>query len=141
MRRFLAFMVCLVALLGCQDAHKKVADLNNEVLEAHDSSMVKMDAVYLQVSQLRKVEQALAADSLSDPAARHEVLEAITDLNRADEGMMDWMRNYQVPDKEADPQSTLQYLNGQMEAIVKVDQDLDASLARGQAVLDKYKSE
>lgn len=106
----------------------------------HDSSMVKMDAIYTQISQLRKLQETGEDTVAIDQAWNEKVLTAITDLRKADDGMMDWMANYKAPEKGADVDESMAYLEVEMKSITEVDLEIDKSLKNGQSVLDEANS-
>ena len=132
--------IFVLLLAGCIDKAAQVADLNREVLEIHDTAMVKMDAIYDRISALRKLEKEFApTDSTAgNPAAQGEVLDAIAQLQRADDAMMDWMRDYHPPVEEDPADSSLAYLEAQKISIVQVDEQIDESLAHGKEILNKH---
>lgn len=138
MVRILLLGLLLFSFVGCENLQQQVIDLNVEVLEAHDSSMVKMDAIYAKVSALRKVEKRLSADSINpQDDLKSEILAALAQLQSADDAMMDWMADYKAPEKDADPKPTLEYLHQQMESIRSVDAEMDGSIEEANRILEK----
>ncbi len=120
------------------DPWTKVTALNDEVMDIHDSSMVKMDAIYDRISALREIEKGVDPDGANENnAVRESVLEAIGRLQKADDAMMDWMRYYQPPEKEAPVDSTMAYLEKQKESIISVDVQIDESLNYADEILEQ----
>lgn len=141
MKRYLILLIIPFVLFACDDPRQKVIELQEEVMEIHDSSMVKMDAIYTQISQLRKLHEQVAGDSLNpNPDLSERILDAITDLKKADDGMMDWMAKYRAPAEDADIEESMQYLEVEKKNIVEVDLRIDESLENGQTLLDKESS-
>lgn len=135
----LILLASFMSMLQCSDPQARISELNKEVLELHDSSMVKMDAIYDQVDQLRSQKEKLELDTLGEhQQAIVEILDAIVALEAADEGMMAWMRTYEPPAKEAPPKEAEMALNEYKTSILQVDQDIDKSLENAEQILAKY---
>ena len=105
--------------------------LKSEVLFLHDEVMPKMGA-------LRRVRKdlLLQADSIvSVDSARAEELKALaSNIGDASEGMMQWMRAYE-PDFEGTDEEIRAYFEAQKDAIQKVKNQMENTLAMGQAAL------
>lgn len=140
MKRYWILLIIPFLFFACNDPWEKVVKLEEEVMVVHDSSMVKMDAIYTQISQLRKLQEAGEDTVDVDQAWNEKVLGAIADLRRADDGMMDWMANYKAPEKGADVEESTTYLEVEMKKITEVDLEIDESLKNGQSVLDEANS-
>ncbi len=141
MKRYWIFLIAPLIIVACSNPRQKVVELQEEVMVIHDSSMVKMDAIYTQIAQLRKLQEAVSGDNANpDSLLNDEILSAITDLRKADDGMMDWMANYKAPTEEADIEESMQYLEAEMERIKEVDREIDKSLENGQTILDRESS-
>lgn len=140
MKYFLLALLSIVTLTGCENGQQKLQDKHLEVMEVHDVAMAKMDQIYDQISDLRTEHKQLKmVDSAGNVGAMEEVMDAIVALQKADDGMMDWMAAYQTPAEGAPVEETLVYLNGQMKEIEQVAVDIDASLENGAALLTKMK--
>lgn len=136
--RSLIILLLLLNFTSCDNSEQQVKDLNAEVLDLHDSSMVKMDAIYDQMARLRKADKVLSADSLnSDSLLKNEIMQALSQLQQADNGMMDWMSEYQPPEKDVAAEENLNYLEDQKKKIIEVDVNIDNSLKNGENVLKK----
>lgn len=131
---FLLFMVASAA--ACSNEQKEQKDaLMAEVMAAHDEVMPKM-------GELRKTAKALQAraDSLGaltgqDFAAEISTLRQTAErIEDANEGMMEWMRQFEMPDNEAPIAEVLVYLKDQKEKIDKVKDDMLKSLEEGKAL-------
>lgn len=142
MKRWLLSLLTVMLLFGCENKQQQVKDLNTEVMDIHDSAMVKMDAIYAQISKLRQAEELVAGDSAGpDAELEAEVAKSIGMLQAADDGMMDWMAAYEPPQEDADPDRNLRYLKEQKRSIISVAEDIDLSLEYAREVLSKIKAQ
>lgn len=126
----------LVVVAACSDEQQKQKDeLMKQVMAAHDEVMPKM-------GDLRKTAKALQAqaDSLSaltdqDYTPRVvELRQAAQKIEEANEGMMAWMRQFEVPDNEAPIAEVVTYLKDQKAKVDKVRDEMLRSLEEGQAL-------
>ncbi len=142
--RMKQYWVCLVVsliMIACNNPRREMIELQEEVMAIHDSSMVKMDAIYRQIAQLRKLQEHPGRDPVnSDSILTEEILDAITKLRTADDGMLDWMANYKAPTENADVEESIQYLETERQRIKEVDRRINESLENGQAILDRENS-
>lgn len=125
-------ITCLILLFGC--GHNKPAKndpakpLYDEVMKIHDDVMPKMSDINRYQKQLRK-----QLDTESD-STKKVILNAINNLEMADEGMMQWMADFKVPDEE--PAKTT-YLKDQKKHIEKVRDDMLNSMEQAKILLDE----
>ena len=100
--------------------------LYDEVMKVHDEVMPKMDDIYKLKGQLKeKIDNApaMAEDK------KKEIESIIVRLDSASEGMMVWMRKFNpLPDSLGEEQAK-EYLEGEMEKIKKVREDVRKALA------------
>ncbi len=129
-------LLTLVLIVSCQpskDGQVDLKALKDEVFDIHDEVMPKM-------GDLRRVRKSLMlqADSiqLTDSLRAKTLLEASNRLATANEGMMQWMRDFN-PDFEGSYEEELKYLNEQKEGITKVRDDMLSSLADGEKILEE----
>lgn len=136
------FILSVVGMLaiGCNNATSTEAPtievtseedtdaLMKEVMVVHDKAMAQMS----EMSQLRKkLREAL--NEAEDTSAYHN---AYSDLAQAQEDMMEWMRNFENPDKmEVSEEEKAQYLEEQKEKITDVAEYTDRSIDKAKAVL------
>lgn len=115
--RFTVFLLLPFLLIpGC----KEKSSLEAEVIAIHDEVMPKMGDIHMAKKKLRVILGNTTHDSL-----KTEILTLISDLEKADEGMMDWMHNWNVP--ESEPELT-SYLIKEKEKITKVKVDMLSSI-------------
>jgi hypothetical protein len=127
-------LIPFIVLIACQPSAKKEVDLKalkDEVFALHDEVMPKM-------GDLRRVRKdlMLQADSIQavDSAQAAILISASDELNAANEGMMNWMRNFN-PNFEGTDEETLNYLNEQKASIEEVNKNMKESLSKGEALL------
>lgn len=127
-------LMLLVFVFSCQSPNDgQVEDLKKEVMALHDEVMPKM-------GELRRTRKdlMLQADSLmqSDPERAAMLTTVSNNIADANEGMMDWMRNYE-PAFEGTEDEIMIYLEEQKKSIQKVKEAMESSLAKGQEVLEQ----
>jgi anaerobic selenocysteine-containing dehydrogenase len=136
MRKLVYFLVLVVVVAACSNEEKEKKEaLLAEVMAAHDEVMPKM-------GELRQVAKALKtkADSLETVADQDfsaqvsSLREAAKKIEDANEGMMEWMRQFQMPDNESPIAEVLVYLQEQKEKVEKVKDDMLKSLEEGKAL-------
>ncbi len=132
MKKFLLITITVLCF-SCQSNKGEVdlKALKDEVFEIHDEVMPKM-------GNLRNVRKSLMlqADSLQaiDSSAAAVLINASDAIAAANEGMMDWMRNFD-PNFEGTDEEVLKYLNDQKASITKVRTDMLESLENGEKLL------
>lgn len=104
------------------------AKLYSEVMAIHDEVMPKMGDIYTLKEGLKK---KLADNPATDK--RSEIESAISKLDAADESMRVWMRQF---DSEAikDEEKKREYLEGEMEKVKKVREDMLAAIEQAKAL-------
>nr|WP_255487957.1 hypothetical protein [Pontibacter sp. KCTC 32443] len=129
----------LAILAGCtpgpSEAEQK-ADLENQVMAVHDSAMAEMGTII----KLRRNLQALS-DTLTtqqpDSATIQALQQNIAGLEAADESMMNWMRNYKVPDTLQHKQA-INYLQQELQKIKRVRTIMDSTIQAAHQVSEQY---
>ena len=130
---WLVFFSCQSGQSDSKEVNKKTSpvSLRSEILAIHDEVMPKM-------GELRKTRKDLiiGADSLkkSDSIGAATFLIAADQIASANEGMMDWMRNYE-PTYEGTEEKVLSYLEEQKKSIQRVKENMEGALTRGQKIL------
>ncbi|MDF1695991.1 MAG: hypothetical protein P1U56_09175 [Saprospiraceae bacterium] len=126
-------IICLFSFcflfLACKDT-TKTANLEAEVIAIHDEVMPKMGDIHLAKKNLRKILTSTENDSV-----KTQVLSIITDLENADEGMMEWMANWNVPE---DNNEKINYLGQEKINITKVKDDMISSLELAANFINKH---
>lgn len=98
MGRLILYISVVFIITGCgiskEDKQKKELEkLAMEVMEVHDRSMPEHGKLYGYKKKLLAINE-----TLEDSAEKIQLLKCLEDLEKADEGMMDWMHNYKAPE-------------------------------------------
>ena len=105
--------------------------LYDEVMKVHDEVMPKMDNIYKLKGQLK--EKIANTPDIAEEKKK-EIEGVILRLDSASEGMMVWMRNFNpLPDSLGEEQAK-EYLEGEMEKIKKVREDVRKALEEAEEV-------
>ena len=125
-------LILTVIVFSCQSSQEsELGTLKDEVMSIHDEVMPKM-------GELRRVRKSLLiqADSLVgiDSIASSKLTYLRDEIDNANEGMMQWMRNFE-PEFEGTNEEIKAYLEEQKIAVTKVKDDMNASLASGKEAL------
>lgn len=107
------------------DAEQKAA-LESQVMAVHDSAMAEMDAIFKLRRNLRALRDTLATKQ-ADSTTLQLLQQNITDLNKADERMMIWMRNYKAPDT-LQHEYAMHYLQQELQKIERVKFTMDSCI-------------
>jgi formate dehydrogenase maturation protein FdhE len=98
-----------------------------EVMAVHDSIMPKMSDIHSLKKELNQH---------AESGSRDQVLSAINGLDKADEAMMDWMANFNVPEDKSEVDS---YLNAQKTEINLVAEQMLQAIQRATMLKDSLK--
>lgn len=101
-------------LFACGDDRKQVETLQKETMDIHDAAMKDMAEMNRTVRQVKDMLMAAAMT----PEQSSVFSEALAAAGKAENEMMDWMRNYAEP-KDKPSAEALQYLQQQKTAIEK----------------------
>lgn len=129
--RLIFTLLCTIALLAsCKPNIKSDANqaLYEEVMAVHDEVMPKMSDMHKLRKQIRK------AYPDKSVAGYEQSLTVLAKLEEADEGMMEWMANFKVPE-ETDAAQQKAYLMQEKVAIRKVSDDMYAAMATAKTIL------
>lgn len=106
-----------------------------EVMAAHDEVMPKMGELRKTAKDLQAKADSLSTLTDQDFAAEISTLRQTAErIEDANEGMMEWMRQFEMPDNEAPIAEVLVYLKDQKEKIDKVKDEMLKSLEEGKAL-------
>jgi len=131
---FLLFMVATAT--ACSNEQKEQKDaLMAEVMAAHDEVMPKMGELRKTAKNLQAKADSLSTLTDQDFAAEISTLrQTAKRIEDANEGMMEWMRQFEMPDNEAPIAEVLVYLKDQKEKVDKVKDEMLKSLEEGKAL-------
>ncbi len=144
MKRILT-LVAIIAIsfnfVSCDGEAKKQAEqietLKAEVMKIHDDAMAKMGDLGTLANELEQQATAMKSDStlMSDSAAMATQLttydNAITAINDAKSGMMEWMNTFKAPADEASFEEKMAFYQEEKEKVITVMEDINASLENG----------
>ena len=124
-------LILFLCLVGLFTSCKEKSTLEKEVMVIHDEVMPRL-------GELNKDKKGLQSilKNTSDESVKIILLEAIAALEKADEGMMDWMAEYKLP---SDPPAQEVYLKNEMVRITKVKTDMLESMQNAKSLNAKYK--
>ncbi len=117
------------------------ADTWDQVISIHDEVMPEMSTIG---RIKRRVSAYLEEQTSSQPSSKTELLDLLTQLQQAEDGMWDWMYNFQQLEPLQDSlehQGVLDYLEYERARIVKVKAEMEQSIKAGRALMEKYNIE
>ncbi len=129
----------LTFCLGCnrsKSPEELKTTLEENVLAVHDSAMSRMNSVYHLRKNLRALRDSLEAQPQPDSTILKDLHRHIQLLNRADEAMMNWMRQYKAPN-DMDNKQAMSYLQQELVKIKEVQITMDSTI---QAAKSTYKT-
>ncbi|RED99432.1 hypothetical protein [Marinoscillum furvescens] len=134
--KYLTVMIVALMAAACspkkqQTEEKPPADLKTQVMAVHDEVMPKMGELRTTQKELLAMADSSATDSVM--AAKYQ--ELATQIELANESMMDWMRKFN-PNFEGSEEEVKAYLQDQLKGIKKVSDDMNNSLKAGREALE-----
>lgn len=117
-------------LPACNGAQKEVEALDKETKEIHDSAMNDLAAMNKVSLDLK----AFMATALMTPELSAKYTKVLTDMEKADSDMMEWMSKYE-PVKDKPAQEALAYLKEQKAAITQNRDEIRAATEAGKKLL------
>ena len=135
-RRFL--LICSLALfaVACNnspadsnsaEAATDITALKKDVIAKHDTAMARMNEI---AALQKKLKQEISPeDSL-------EFMDVYGQLQNAREGMMTWMREFDVPSDSSEA-GQLRYLKGEYDRISEVDENMLTAIAKAEILLEE----
>ncbi|MBK8563881.1 MAG: hypothetical protein IPN76_11200 [Saprospiraceae bacterium] len=125
------FTAVLLAACGANDQNIETEDaLRDEVFVIHDAVMPRMSEIVAFKGKL----EALTTDSLKE----QEIKAAIMVLEKAEDGMMEWMAQFQQPNKlrgSKTHEEIMTYLEQEKQRITKVRDDMNNSIEAAEQLL------
>lgn len=126
------YIILLLAfsIASCKNQKAKVeeTDITAEVMAVHDEVMPKIGNINKASRALKKL-----MDEADNTVDQKKILFCLKDLNEAEEGMMEWMEEWSVP--ETEPEKSI-YLKKEMIRIQKVKNDINSSLKLSSEILE-----
>lgn len=136
MKKLYVVFFFALAISACSDKEKEEKDsLMDQVMAAHDEVMPKMGDLRRMSKELSEKADSLSGLGDSTYSDQIQQLRNTADkIEAANESMMEWMRQFEMPDNEAPVREVLVYLREQKEKIDKVREDMLKSLEEGEAL-------
>lgn len=142
MQRILILFLAL-ALTACgkfsKDEIAQQEQAFSTMMEAHDRAMPRMG----EIADISRGLRDAMADSLATDSTKEAIMNALQQMEKAEDGMMTWMSEIQLLDKlqaEKDHAAILAYFKAEDERIRVVENDIATSISAGQALLGTIKS-
>lgn len=108
--------------------------LYNQAMDVHDEVMPKMEDIY----KLKKELQEQIANTPDMVVERKQQLEAIiSNLDSANNAMMDWMHKFSPLPDSADQEKAREYLESEIERVKKVKELMIESIEKAQSEVKK----
>ena len=116
---------------------QKVKNLEEEVIHMHDEVMPLIADLVDLKGRLERRNQELESTDASgaqDQVIIHQMI--ISNLETAHDSMMDWMRNYEVVDVDADVEGNLAYLEQEKLKINEITKQIYSAIAAAEEALE-----
>ena len=136
MKNIITLVFCGIVLLfsACKtEPNSKV--IKKEVLNIHDKLMIDGGKV---IANKMKLDSILKSDKIQSPQDSVKVANLITNLNQADESMMDWMHGFKDDFKGKTEEEDLNYYKSEMVKIRQVEDDYIKVTKASDSVLKEY---
>ncbi|MEJ8804001.1 hypothetical protein [Pontibacter sp. H249] len=136
----LSISFALAILCSCsqgQSPKEQKEALEERVLAVHDTAMAKMGDIYKLRKGLRTLRDTLEVQQ-ADSSTLNSLQIQIQLLNRADEAMMVWMRQYKAPAKDMPNEQALNYLQQELVKIEKVQTLMDSTINAARNTYTSY---
>lgn len=123
---------------GCNSEEKEQKLLFEEVMKIHDEVMPDMGKL-MKLSKKFKVKanllllDSLNATSMDQAGASFDMSE---ELEMANEGMMNWMRNFELVDESTPHEEAMIYLNKELISVRKVRDDMNKARTKAEELLE-----
>ncbi len=135
------FPIFLASLfIACQSDSKPSAntsspDIRNMetdvVKEKYDEIMRIHDEVMPEMSTMRRYKKKLLKKGKSD-----DIMQAVTDLTKADERMMDWMAEFKMP-KDVSEKERISYLNKELTSVTAMNQQIKDAMTQAESIINE----
>jgi HSP90 family molecular chaperone len=142
MKYFLPLLTLLFFACGNNNGNTGDSALNKEEDKRKDEIFVIHDEVMPKMGEIHRLGRDLKKQVMSNPqldqAMKDQVAQVVLQLEKADDGMMSWMAEFQQPSKLRDSKSheeIMQYLDAEMKKVQQVKTDINSSIEAGKKLL------
>lgn len=133
MRKLFFLLLIPALMMACGQDKSAIKEMDQKAMSIHDAVMPKMGEIIALKGEIKAKIESLDSTSAEKPA-----LEAAYDaLVKGEEGMKDWMHNYQMPDYKKSLEELKPVAEFQLQAIEKVKGQMEGSIADAKALLGK----
>tara|TARA_Y100000782_G_C10186320_1_gene266823 strand:- start:5083 stop:5571 length:489 start_codon:yes stop_codon:yes gene_type:complete len=131
MKKVLAVLgMTALILTACSDPQKEeMTQLQKDVIAVHDEVMPKMSTIEDLKASLDGIITEKEADTANvDSVTITLAREQIAHLEEAHNGMMDWMAGFELPEKDAPVDETIEYLKGQKTSVTAMADQMKSAI-------------
>lgn len=133
MRKLLYLLLLPAVLLACGQDKSIIKEMDEKAIAIHDEVMPKMGEIITLKGEIKAKIESLDSTSTERPA-----LEAAYEgLVKGEDGMKDWMHNYQKPDFKKSLEELKPVAEFQLQAVEKVKVQMESSIADAKGLLGK----
>lgn len=129
----LLYLLLPLVLLACGQDKAAIKEMDARAIELHDEVMPKMGEIIALKGEIKAKIESLDSTS-TDKAALEAAYEALV---KGEDGMKDWMHNYQMPDYKKSLEELKPVAEFQLQAIEKVKAQMESSIADAKVLLGK----
>jgi len=133
MHKLLYLLLLPLVLLACGQDKAAIKETDARAIELHDEVMPKMGEIIALKGEIKAKIESLDSTS-TDKAALEAAYEALV---KGEDGMKDWMHNYQMPDYKKSLEELKPVAEFQLQAIEKVKAQMESSIADAKVLLGK----
>lgn len=129
---FIFFMLSIFLSTACQQQNSARDKMYTEIMKIHDDVMPEMSTIHRLRKNLKKIDTTLVKTPNYPTILNH-----LSALEKADEGMMSWMAEFSNPTSDAEEATALNYLENEKIKITAVREQMLKSIADAEEVLEK----
>lgn len=133
MHKLLYLLLLPLVFLACGQDKAAIKEMDARAIELHDEVMPKMGEIIALKGEIKAKIESLDSTS-TDKAALEAAYEALV---KGEDGMKDWMHNYQMPDYKKSLEELKPVAEFQLQAIEKVKAQMESSIADAKSLLGK----
>ncbi len=141
MKFLILFAVVSIGFISCKEKTEETqtggaslsADLQNyetEIMKIHDRAMPKMSEMNRLSSQLRDIKSKTGETDEGKPVRVEGLDDALESLRKAEQSMMDWMKNYSETKAKINPDLMKTFYERELEKMTQVENNMLNSLEK-----------
>ncbi len=127
----ITILLTLLTIVACAD--KTWQAEYDTVMEIHDEVMPEIGTITKTKKAIKKHLESLGE---TQPETREKALNLMRDLDKAEEGMWDWMNAFKKPSGSTEHAEAVKYLQAEKVKISQVSKDMKSSIKAGKAFLE-----